>query len=103
MPPLPAMLLLLALAAGFTSYLHFRRYGDARARELDLTPEGARTGPTDDGGATTFDHRMWKEILSGEHRTENVEVQRIGRLAQRWTLASVVLSVLTIAVWASLQ
>ncbi len=104
MPPLPAFLLLiLALASGFVSYRCFRRYGDARACELGLTPESARTGPTDDGGSTEFDRRVWKELLSGEHETVSVDAQRIGVLACRWTLASVALTVLAIAVWVSLQ
>jgi hypothetical protein len=103
MPPLPALLLLLlAVAAGFASYLHFRRYGDARALELGLTPEAARPGPTDDGGATEFDRRMWREIVSGGHRAECAEIQRTSRLAYGWTLASVALAILAIAAWVGL-
>ncbi len=104
MPPLPAFLLLiLALASGFASYRYFRRYGDARARELGLTPESARNGPTDDGGSTEFDRRVWKEVISGEHATESAEAQRIAVLAYRWTLVSMALAGLTVVVWVSLQ
>ena len=104
MPPLLALLLLLlAAAAGFGSYLYSRRYGDARAKEMGLTPEQARTGPTDDGGATEFDRRTGKEILSGSFETADPEIQRTGRIAQRWTGACVALTILTIAVWVALE
>jgi hypothetical protein len=101
-PLLPALLLLLAVAAGFASYLHFQRYGDARALEVGLTPEAARTGSMDDGGATEFDRRIWKEIVSGEHRAKSDEIHRMSRLAYGWTLASVALAVLAVAAWVGL-
>ena len=102
MLPVATALIILALMAGFVSYVHQYKYGSARALEMGIAPHVARSGDlVDEGGATAFDFRISMEVLFGTFESTSEVTLAQGRLARRWTLLSIVLAVAGMAAMAA--
>jgi hypothetical protein len=102
MTAIATALIVLALAAGFMSYVHQHKYGSARALEMGIAPHVARSGsPVDEGGATSFDYRISLEVILGTYEARNEVTLAQGRLARRWTLSSIALALAGMAAMAA--
>jgi hypothetical protein len=101
MHPLAIAFVVLAAMTAFVSYVHSQRYGGARALEMGIPPHIARSGRVDEGGATAYDRRISWEILLGSYKTTSSETKALGRLARRWTLSCIALTVAAIATMAA--
>ena len=90
---IPLLLLSTLIGAGAASYIFFVRYGDARARELGISPEQARAGRVDDAGSTRFDREMFREVVQGKFQRIDAETAKLGRVARALTFASALLAI----------
>ncbi len=102
MIPLAYSLIALALVAGVVGYIIGQRYVDARAREMGRAPHEVRETSLQEDGSTAFEDRANFEVLLGTFGgSKNTQTLALGRSARRWSLFSVALAVVAIAILAA--